>query len=120
MNQKITKNEVKDIVNIVLCISAQDGVLSDTEIEKSREEFPAFFNKKISKKQLDTIVDDFFNSNEQIESYLGKITSDDIKLPILQLTIISASSDGLEIRENIAFQKALSIWNYAFEDVIND
>ena len=120
MNQKITKDIVADILNIVLCISAQDGVLSDTEIEKSREEFPAFFNKKISKKQLDTIVDDFFNSNEQIESYLGKITSDDIKLPILQLTIISASSDGLEIRENIAFQKALYIWNYAFEDVIND
>ena len=43
MNQKITKNEVKDILNIVLCISAKDGVLSDTEIEKSLED--ALINK---------------------------------------------------------------------------
>ena len=120
MNHVITKDEATDILNIVLCISAKDGVLSDTEIEKSREEFPAFFNKKISKKQLEIIVDDFFNSNEQIESYLEKITSDDIRLSTLQLAFISASSDGLDIRENIAFHKALSIWNYALEDVIND
>jgi hypothetical protein len=117
MNQKITKNEVKDILNIVLCISAKDGVLSDTEIEKSLEEFPHFFDKKITKNELNLIVDNFFNSNDQIEEYLDRITDDDMKPPILQLAIISASADGLDIRENFAFQKALTIWEIELKDI---
>jgi len=120
MNHEINKDQVADILKIVLCISAKDGVLSDTEIETSREEFPAFFNKEISNKQLENILDEFFNSDQQIESYLETITNDDLKLPILQLSFLSASSDGLDIKENIAFHKALSIWEFGLEEVIND
>ena len=117
MNQKITKDIVADILNIVLCIAAKDGVLSDSELDKSLEEFPHFFDKKITKNELNLIVDNFFNSNDQIEEYLDRITDDDMKPPILQLAIISASADGLDIRENFAFQKALTIWEIELKDI---
>ena len=40
-----------------------------------------------------------------------------MKPPILQLAIISASADGLDIRENFAFQKALTIWEIELKDI---
>ena len=117
MINKISKDDIADILNIVLCISAKDGILSDSELEKSREEFPNFFDKKITKKELNLIVDDFFDSDDQIEEYLDRITDDDMKHSILLLSLISASADGLDIRENIAFQKALAIWEIKLKDI---
>ena len=117
MKKMISKDEQQHILNIVLCISAKDGILSDSELEKSLEEFPKIFNKKLTKEELNMIVDNFFDSDDQIEDYLDRITDDDIKPSILQLAIISASSDGLDIRENIAFQKALTIWGIRLKDI---
>ncbi len=117
MIYKISKDDIADILNIVLCISAKDGILSDSELEKSREEFPNIFDKKITKKELNLIVDDFFDSDDQIEEYLDRITDDDMRPPILLLSVISASADGLDIRENFALKKALAIWEIRLEDI---
>lgn len=116
----INKDQAIDILNIVLCISAKDGVLSDTEIELSRTEFSSFFNEQISIEQMDGIVDDFFNSDKQIEDYLNKIKENELKIPVLRLSIIGASSDGLDVRENMALQKAIYFWNYNLEEILND
>ena len=116
----INKDQAIDILNIVLCISAKDGVLSDTQIELSRTEFSSFFNEQISIEQMDGIVDDFFNSDKQIEDYLNKIKENELKIPVLRLSIIGASSDGLDVRENMALQKAIYFWNYNLEEILND
>jgi hypothetical protein len=117
---KISNDEIKDILNIVFCISAKDGILSDIEIQSSQLEFTKFFNRRLTSKALDLILDDFFNSDDQIESYMDAITNYKLRLPILKLAFLSASADGLDIKENIAFQKAINIWKIDFRDVIND
>ena len=117
---KISNDEIKDILNIVFCISAKDGILSNIEIESSQLEFTKFFNRRLTSKALDLILDDFFNSDDQIESYMDAITEYKLRLPILKLALLSASADGLDIKENIAFQKAINIWKIDFKDIIND
>ena len=61
MTEKISKNDIADILSIVVCISAKDGVLSDIELEKAREEFPKFFGIKVSNKKMESVLDDFFH-----------------------------------------------------------
>ena len=120
MTEKISKDDITDILNIVLCISAKDGVLSDIELEKARVEFPKFFGRKVSNKKMESVLDDFFSSTKQIEDYLDEISKDELKKPILLLSILSASADGFDIRENIAYQKSLLIWGYDHKEIHSD
>jgi hypothetical protein len=118
MNQKITKNEVKDILNIVLCISAKDGILSETELRTAKEEFKIFFKRDLTNNEMENILKDFFLSNLQIEEYLERVNNEELRKPIMQLALISAASDGFDVRENLAYKKALSIWNFSHEMVL--
>ena len=120
MTEKISKNDIADILSIVVCISAKDGVLSDIELEKAREEFPKFFGVKVSNKKMESVLDDFFSSAKHIEDYLDQISNDELKIPILQLSYLSASADGFDIRENIAFQKSLLVWKYDHKEIISE
>ena len=118
MNHKITKDEVADVINIVLCISAKDGIISETELRTAREEFINIFKRDLSNDEIEKILESFFLSNLQIEEYLERINSEAFKKPIMQVALLSAASDGFDMKENIAYQKALSIWDLSHDEVL--
>ena len=105
MDQK----NISALVKVAICICARDGILSETEeskvFELISERFPDYsqdaFNKAVS---------DFFCSECQIEDYLEAITDPEIQKFTLTMAKVSAASDGLDFRENIAIEKASLIW----------
>ena len=84
----------------------------------TKEEFKAFFKRDLTNNEIEKILKDFFLSNLQIEEYLEKVNNEELRKPILTLAVISAASDGFDIKENLAYQKALSIWNLSHEMVL--
>lgn len=102
-------NELIDCLKVAACICGKDGVISELE-EKAmfqfvKDKFPDF-----SGDNMELALTEFFGSSEQIEDYLALI--DDIALRefTLELAKKSASADGLDIKENIALEKAYLIW----------
>ncbi|MBE66635.1 MAG: hypothetical protein CMQ30_08215 [Gammaproteobacteria bacterium] len=116
MKYKIKKDQVQDILAIVLCIASKDGIISQTELTTLKKEFSNIFTLKLTDKQNNQALEDFFSSNDQIEDYLEKIEDHELRIPILRLSLISAASDGFDIKENIGYQKALMIWNLSNEE----
>ena len=98
--------QYKDILNLALCICAQDGVISETELKTLYKHL----NKltKVSKKDFDLGIENFFDNKLGLEEYLQKVSKLGLNQQILDLCLEAASSDGLNIKENIAFQKAKS------------
>lgn len=99
----------KAMINVAACICGKDGIISEAEeramFDTLGEKFPdisdAFFEQALT---------DYFDSDDQIEDYLERIEGDDLRRFALHLAEISAGADGLETRENIALEKAYSIW----------
>ena len=116
--EKININKSIDILNVVICIAAKDGILSSTELNVAKNNFYEFFMVKVTDEMMKQIVVDFFSSNKQIEDYLEKIVDEELKKLTLRLSLISAVSDGFDIKENIAYQKALIIWNISHDEVV--
>lgn len=98
------EKEFIDIINFALYICAQDGIISETESDKIHE----LINKeyKFTRKKFDSLIDDFFSSEDFLEDHIGRLSNDVQKKLALKISKESASSDGLDIRENIAFCKA--------------
>ena len=99
------KTETLDvIVKIAACVCGKDGIISQMEEEsiyntitsKSSNYTLEFFNKAI---------DDFFDENLQLEDYLEKEKNLGIHEFVIYLCEVSASADGLDIKENIALNK---------------
>jgi|TARA_R110001583_G_scaffold142925_1_gene295046 hypothetical protein len=99
------KTETLDvIVKIAACVCGKDGIISQMEEEsiyntitsKSSNYTLEFFNKAI---------DDFFDENLQLEDYLEKVKNLGIHEFVIYLCEVSASADGLDIKENIALNK---------------
>jgi len=109
------KREIESCLKLAACICAKDGVLSQAEEEKIfqliQEKFPDFTVDDFEKS-----ITDFFESNDQIEDYLNNITSYNLRIFALELSKISASVDGLDIRENIALKKAYSYWGVPYHE----
>jgi hypothetical protein len=108
-------NSVENCINLVACICAKDGVISQVEEDKMFE----LISKKytdISFSMFDKVLDIFFESDEQLENYLEKITDKDLQVYALETAKISASIDGLEINENIALSKAAIIWGIEVDE----
>ena len=105
MNHK----NISKIVKAAICICAEDGIVSETE-ENSLykllvERFPDY-----SQDNFNEAINDFFSSNKQLEDYLKDITDLEEQKFTLELGKISAASDGLDFRENIAVEKAIVFW----------
>ena len=118
MKHKIKKDQVGDILAIVLSIASKDGIISEKELSTLKKEFSRFFSHKLTHEQNNKALEDFFSSNEHIEDYLEKIDDEELRKPILRLTLITAASDGFDIRENIGYQKALMFWNFSHDEDI--
>lgn len=96
-------------LKIAACICGKDGVISALEESTLHQcllqRFPHF-----STEQFDQALTEFFESSEQIEDYLALIEDPHLRQFTLKLAEVSASADGLNIKENIALEKAYLIW----------
>ncbi len=96
-------------VKIAACVCGKDGIISQAEEDMM---FKLVSNKyaDFSLSDFDSIIDDFFDSEKQIEDYLLEITDSETRHFVLELSAVSASADGLDIRENIALNKIAILW----------
>ena len=104
------------ILHSALYVCATDGMISDIEEENVLELFSKSF-PTIDAHQIATQVDNFFSSNEQLESYANKITSLEHRELALHISVIAASSDGLDYRENLALSRLINLWKINVEAI---
>ena len=114
-------NKTSDLVNLVLCICAKDGVITQIEEETTFELIHALTSKSndlkvLSESGFEKLIDNFFASDKQLEDYLNEFNDKELLNECLSIAKDSASSDGFDIRENIAYRKALNISNIKDED----
>lgn len=100
---------VKKIIKLVLCISAQDGIISQVELETSYKLINDLVDK-IDRNSFNSVVREFFDEESSLEEYIVRIPQEIDPNIILKICHKSALSDGLDIRENIAFDKACKFW----------
>jgi hypothetical protein len=104
----VIDRDIETAFNICVCICSQDGVVSSQEEAAVVDKFKSIFNLEDS--NLDDLFDRFFSSKNHIDTYLDKITDVDLQKKIVDISEFSASTDGLDIRENIALQRAKIAW----------
>lgn len=100
---------VSAITKLVACVCAKDGILSQVEEQKMflllQESFP-----HLTEQAFEAMLIDFFDSEHQIDDYLGAIVDDNNRRLALTIAESSASEDGLDPRENIALDRAYIFW----------
>ena len=106
------------ITKLVIHISAADGYLSEVEIDKAYKELSNIY--KISRKDFDKCVDQFFQEDQQIEDYLSLLK--ELSEPEIMLDVCykAAASDDFDIRENFAFTKACVFFEINPDDIIKN
>lgn len=96
-------------LKVAACICATDGVISEAEertlVRIFRTRYPDFNDDDIERALIE-----FFDSDNQIEDFLALVKDQELRNFTLRLAEESASADGLDIRENIALNKAYLIW----------
>ena len=108
--------KILPVIKLVACVSAQDGIISSDELETAYR----LINEKIGKidkKSFDSCIEEFFNEENTLEDYLGAISKEFSSKTLLNICYQSAISDGLEIRENLAFDKACKFWELDPESI---
>ncbi len=101
------KTNPKPFVLLSLCICAKDGVISKTEEAKIFELINQNNKfKKLTKKNFEGLIIEFFSTNDQLEDYCNPFENEEDKALALEIAKQSATADGLEIKENIAYKKA--------------
>ena len=107
--EKKSNDSVKACIKVAACVCGKDGIVSAAEEREMYslllERFPEW-----DQNMFESALTEFFDSNDQIEDYLALIDNEAYRQFALQLAEISASADGLEIRENIALEKVYLIW----------
>ena len=100
---------VKKVTKLVACVAAQDGIISKVELDTAFK----LINKRIeniNKDSFDSYILEFFEEELTLEDYILAIPKKYNPEIILEICYQSATSDGLEIRENLAFDKACKFW----------
>ena len=106
---------IKKVAKLVACVAAQDGIISKVELDTAFK----LINKRlenINKESFDSCIFEFFEEELTIENYLLAIPMKYNPEIILEICNQSATSDGLEIRENLAFDKACKFWGKDISD----
>ena len=106
---KFSNDSIKACIKVAACVCGKDGVISQAE-EKAMFRLIVKRFPMCDRNMFENALTEFFDSNDQIEDYLELIDGDVLKKFTLELAEISASADGLEIRENIALEKMYVIW----------
>tara|TARA_B110000008_G_C16703345_1_gene457701 strand:- start:179 stop:523 length:345 start_codon:yes stop_codon:yes gene_type:complete len=108
----------KEVTKLICAVCAQDGIISNIELNTTFKLVNASFGK-ISKKEFDLIVEEFFDEDKNLEKYLiGLPELVDVN-QILKICFESAGSDGLDVRENFAFDKVCKFFQVDTENYIN-
>lgn len=103
------ENSYRNYIKLAACICAQDGVISEVE-ERTMFRVVNEYFPEVDEKKFEDEIQEFFQSDSQIEDYLSLIEDEDARRFALKLSEISAGADGLDTRENIALKKARAIW----------
>ena len=112
-------NEVIDVIKLSACISAQDGVISNRELDTCRNLIRDTYGD-VTDESFDQAIDDFFDENLDLEDYLEKVKSHKMdNHRILKISYESAISDGFDIRENLAFTKACKFFDVSEKEFID-
>lgn len=97
--------ELLDIVaKVAACVCGKDGIISEAE----EQEIFNIISKKYptySRQRFDQTIDKFFEESYQLEDYLNDLSGKNLKIFTVELCKRSASIDGLDVNENIAFNK---------------
>ena len=102
-------NNLGSCVKVAACICGKDGIITEVEEQKMLQILEAQF-PEFSYELFEQAIAEFFDSDDQIEDYLSQIDDEELRHFTLQLSEDSARADGLDIRENIALQKAYMVW----------
>ena len=90
------QEEIAKVLDLSICISAQDGILSKIEEDKV---FDLINQKitKVSKSKFSNLVDAFFESDDTLEYYLESFEPKNVEVS-LGYCQEAASADGLDIK----------------------
>ena len=99
---------LEPIAMVCLCVCFMDGVISEEEEEALFFELSEYFS--IGKAEFEDLVNKFFESNVKLKTAAEKISENEIRKLALNIAKVSAEADGLDSRENIAWQKIQKIW----------
>ena len=105
----MTSPDLKICINIAAIVCSQDGLISMSEEDHMHEILCTRFNN-LARQDFDKLIEEFFDSAPMLEECCALVEDPELKTFIVGLCEKSASSDGLDIRENIALQRLLSIW----------
>ena len=103
------KNDIETCLKIAACICGKDGFISEAE-EKMMFQIVSNKCPEFLIEYFEQVLNEYFDSEEQIEDYLNQVDSLELRKFALELSEKSASADGLDIRENIALIKAYTFW----------
>ena len=95
---------IQNIVKMAACICAQDGIISQTELDYMYDNLSRF-NTNLEKHEFDQLIDDYFAEEKSVKDYCLEINNVDKDI-LLKFCLDSASSDGLEPEENKAYLQA--------------
>ena len=106
-----SNDAIKVCIKIAACVCGKDGIISQAE---EREIFRLIVKRfpHCDQNMFESALNEYFDSNDHLEDYLAQIDGEELRQFTLKLAEISASADGLEIRENIALEKMYVIWGY--------
>ena len=91
------ESDLKPALNLALAICGHDGYLSDTELGVLNEYFCTA--NSMSEDDFAAAVEEFFNSDEQLDALVAAVTD---TVAALDIAEEAAASDGLDLRENFA------------------
>jgi hypothetical protein len=106
---QFVRERIEISIKVAACVCGKDGVISQTE-EQAIFKFISDRFPECDLEMFENALTEFFDSNYQIEEYLMLIDNRDQRLFTLNLAEYSASADGLDVRENIALEKAYIYW----------
>lgn len=101
--------DINKCVKLGACVCARDGLISEAE-EELLFKIASNTHPEYTRELFDSDINEFFDSEDQIEDYLTDIQDPKIRKFAVAMAEKSASIDGLDIRENIALRKVYLIW----------
>lgn len=99
---------IKSAFNVCATICGQDGIISSKEELCLIAHFSELFG--LHDQDFEYLFDDFFDSNSTFDDFLEAITDKELRQKIITIAEASASADGLDIKENIALNRAKLVW----------
>lgn len=108
MNKNLTSDQIKSAFNVCATICAQDGIISSQEESCLTSHFSDLLG--LRNQDFDVLFDDFFESESTFDDFLEAITDKELRKSIIFIAQESASADGLDIKENIALNRARLVW----------